>query len=126
MRWGGGANMIFSNNAVYCPGFIAVDASGVTNTVFSANYVEGRLVGAAIDNSRFYDGAGTTLAFSAPGKKDFWPKPDSVLLNKANPAYTPKLDFNNTTRKSPFDVGAYEIQAHATNPGWQIKAGFKK
>ena len=126
IRWAGGGNMIFSNNAVYCPGFTAVDASGVTDVVFSTNYVEGRLVGVKIDNSRFYDGASTTLAFCTPGKKDFWPKPDSVLLNKANPAYTPKLDFNGTARKPPFDVGAYETGEHTTNPGWQIQAGFKK
>ena len=126
MRWGGAPNMIFSNNAVYCPGSIAVDASGVTNTVFSANYVEGRLVGVAIDKSRFYDGASIKGTFSDPTKKNFWPKLDSILLNKANTAYTPKLDFNNTARKPPFDVGAYETGEHPTNPGWQIQPGFKK
>ena len=118
--------MIFSNNAVYSPGSTAVDASGVTDVVFSANYVEGRLVGVKTDNSRFYDGASTTHTFSAPDKKNYWPKPDSILLNKANPAFAPKLDFNNTKRKAPFDVGAYETGEHPTNPGWQIKAGFKK
>ncbi len=50
----------------------------------------------------------------------------SVLVNNADPAFAPKLDFNNTVRKPPFDVGAYETEAQATNPGWQIKAGFKK
>jgi len=126
IRWGGAPNMIFSNNAVYCPGFTAVDASGVTKAVFSANYVEGRLVGIAIDNSRFYDGAGITRAFCDPAKKNYWPKSDSVLLNKADPAFAPKLDFNNTTRKPPFDVGAYETAEHTSNPGWRIQAGFKK
>ena len=118
--------MIFSNNAVYCPDSIAVDASGVTDVVFSANYVEGRLVGVEIGNSHFYDGESTTRTFGAPDKKNYWPKPDSVLLNKANSAYTPKLDFNNTARKPPFDVGAYETGEHPTNPGWRIQAGFKK
>ena len=126
MRWGGGANMIFSNNAVYCPGSTAVDASGVTNVVFSANYIEGRLVGVEIDHSRFYDGANLKHAFCEPDKKNYWPKLSSMLVNNANPAFAPKLDFNNTSRKPPFDVGAYETEAQATNPGWQIKAGFKK
>lgn len=126
IRWGGAPEMIFSNNAVYCPGSIAVDASGVTNTVFSANYVEGRLVGVEIDNSHFYDGANTTRTFGEPDTKNYWPKPGSNLINNADPVFSPKLDFNNTARKPPFDVGAYETEAQATNPGWQIKAGFKK
>ena len=126
IRWGGAPDMIFSNNAVYCPDSIAVDASGVTNAVFSANYVEGRLVGVEIDNSCFYDGASTTRTFGEPDKKNYWPKPGSNLINNADPVFAPKLDFNNTARKPPFDVGAYETEAQATNPGWQIKAGFKK
>ncbi len=126
IRWANAPNMIFSNNAVYCPGSIAVDASGVTDVAFSANYVEGRLAGVVIDNSRFYDGAGINHAFCDPAKKNFWPKSGSLLLNNADPTYTPKLDFNNTTRKSPFDVGAYETGEYTTNPGWRIQPGFKK
>jgi hypothetical protein len=126
IRWGGAPNMIFSNNAVYCPGSTAVDASGVIDVVFSANYVEGRLAGVEIDNTRFYDGASITHTFDAPDKKNYWPKTSSVLVNNADPAFAPKLDFNNTTRKPPFDVGAYETAEHATNPGWRIQAGFKK
>jgi hypothetical protein len=126
IRWGGAPNMIFSNNAVYCPGSTAVDASGITDVIFSANYIEGRLNGVKIDDSRFFDGASVTDAFYEQAEKNFWPKSGSLLLNNADPAYTPKLDFNNTTRKPPFDVGAYETGAQATNPGWQIQAGFKK
>lgn len=126
IRWANAPNMIFSNNAVYCPGSIAVDASGVTDVVFSANCVEGHLVGIAIDDSRFYDGAGINHAFCDPAKKNFWPKSGSLLLNNADPVFAPKLDFNNTTRKSPFDVGAYETGEYTTNPGWRIQPGFKK
>jgi len=126
IRWGGAPDMIFSNNAVYCPGSIAVDASGITNVIFSANYVEGRLIGVKIDDSRFYDGANLKHAFCEPVKKNYWPKPGSALVNNADPTFTPKLDFNNTTRRPPFDVGAYETEAQATNPGWRIQAGFKK
>jgi len=126
IRWGGAPNMIFSNNAVFCPGSIAVDASGVADVIFSSNYIEGRLIGLEIDNSSFYDGANLKQAFCEPGKKNYWPKPGSALFNNADPAFTPKLDFNNTKRKPPFDVGAYETEAQATNPGWRIQAGFKK
>jgi hypothetical protein len=126
IRWGGAPDMIFCNNAVYCPGSTAVDASGVTNAVFSSNYVEGRLIGVEIDDSRFYDGANLKHAFCEPGKQNYWPKLSSMLVNNADPVFAPKLDFNNTIRKSPFDVGAYETDELNTNPGWQIQAGFKK
>ncbi|MHC4285938.1 MAG: right-handed parallel beta-helix repeat-containing protein, partial [Planctomycetota bacterium] len=81
IRWGGVPDMIFSNNAVYCSGSTAVDASGVTSAVFSANYIEGRLVGVKIDNAGFYDGAGITHTFGAPDKKNYWPKLSSMLVN---------------------------------------------
>ncbi len=126
IRWGGAPDMVFSNNAVYCPESTAIDASGVEDVVFSANYVEGRLIGVKIDNSHFIDGASITGAFGDPAKKDYWPKTGSLLLKNADPAYTPKLDFNNKTRKSPFDVGAYETDELTTNPGWRIQPGFKK
>jgi hypothetical protein len=117
--------MVFSNNAVYCPGFTAVDASGIADAAMSANYVEGRLTGVTIDNSRFFDGGAVSKAFVSPTKKDFWPKPDSVLANHGDPDFAAKVDFNHTPRKSPFDVGAYEREGHSKNPGWQVQAGFK-
>jgi hypothetical protein len=126
MRWAKGQNMFFCNNAVYCLGSTAVDASGVNDAVFSANYVTGRLVGVEVDGSGFCVGGGITDIFSNPDKKDFWPKPGSILLNNANPTFAPKLDFNNINRKSPFDVGAYETEEQIANPGWPIQAGFKK
>jgi len=126
IRWGGASDMIFSNNAVYCPGSTAIDASGVKDVVFSANYIEGRLNGVKIDNSHFIDGANITEAFIDPAKNDYWPKTGSILLKNADPAYIPKLDVNNKTRKPPFDVGAYETDELITNPGWRIQPGFKK
>ncbi len=84
IRWSRATNMIFSNNAIYCPGFTAIDASGIDTAAMSANYVEGRLAGVTIDNSRFYDGGTISQAFVSPIEKDFWPKPDSLLAEHAN------------------------------------------
>ena len=64
-------------------------------------------------------------AFVEPDKNNFWPKPNSILINKANPDFTPELDFNHTLRKTLFDVGAYESEGNAENPGWRIQMGFK-
>ena len=78
-----------------------------------------------IDSSRFCDGGTIHKAFIEPGKKNYWPGPDSVLINQANMDFAPNLDFNHTQRKPPFDVGAYESEGNAKNPGWQIQSGFK-
>jgi beta-glucanase (GH16 family) len=117
--------LVFANNAIYCPGSTAINASGIGNAVLSSNYIAGDLNGVAIDNSRFYDGGSISAAFVGPNKKNYWPKQGSVLINHANPTFAPKLDFNKTIRKPPFDVGAYESEGHIKNPGRQLRAGFK-
>jgi len=144
IRWNKASKMVFANNAVYCPGSMAIDASGIGNATFSTNYVEGRLAGVKIDNSCFYDGGSISMAFVMPNKKNYWPKPGSALINHANPDFAPKLDFNRTTRPAPtfrfqpksqrssrirsrcrVDVGAYESEGQTKNLGWQVRAGFK-
>ena len=129
IRWDKAADMIFANNAIYCPGSTALDASGANNGTFSANYIEGRLMGVTIDGSGFRDGGTASSAFAEPATNNFWPRPGSVLIDHADPSvlpdFAPDMDFNHTARKAPFDVGAYESEGQATNPGWQITAGFK-
>lgn len=125
IRWSKADNMIFSNNAVYCPGFTAIDISGITDSAMSTNSVEGRLKGAAIDHARFLDGGMMAEAFVAPVMKDFWPKPGSVLIGRADANFTPELDFNHTARDALCDAGAYESNGRAENPGWQVRPGFK-
>ncbi len=123
-----GSNMVFANNAIYCPGSTAIDAQGIParrDAIFSANYVKGRLAGIKIDGSRFCDGGTIYKAFIEPDKKNCWLRPGSVLINQADPDFAPKLDFNHTPRKLPFDVGAYESEGNAKNPGWQVQMGFK-
>lgn len=71
--------MTLANNAVYCTGASAVEASGLSG---------GSLSGVSLDNSRFFSGE--------------------------------------RTRQSPFDVGAYETDGLASNPGWKVVAGFKQ
>ncbi len=120
-----GSNMVFANNAIYCPKSAAIDAQGIGNATFSANYVKGRLVGVKTDGSRFCDGGTIYKAFVEPDKKNYWPKLGSVLINHADPDFAPNLDFNHAQRKPPFDVGAYESEGYAKNPGWQVQMGFK-
>jgi hypothetical protein len=125
IRWNKASNMIFGNNAIYCFGSIATDISGIGYGIFSANYIEGRLVGTTIDNSRFYDGKTVSAVFAEPAKKNYWPRLGSLLIGYANPDFAPKLDFNHTSRKPPFDVGAYESEGKEKNPGWRVQSGFK-
>jgi len=125
IRWNNARNMVFANNAIYCPEATAVDVQGAKNSAFVANFVQGRLDGIKIDGSGFCNGGTVYNAFTGPDKKNYWPKPDSVLIEKGVSDFAPDLDFNHTPRKAPFDVGAYEFEGNAGNPGWHIQMGIK-
>jgi len=124
-RWEKAERMVFANNAVYCPGSTAIDAAGIGSGTFRSNYVAGRLLGATLDGSEFCDGGTIDAAFTNPTEHDYWPGPGSALINHADKDFAAELDFNHTARKPPGDVGAYESEANATNPGWQVQPGFK-
>ncbi len=117
--------MVFTNNAIYCPGSTAVDAQGAENAAFGANFVQGRLNGIKIDGSGFCNGGTVYNAFAGPDKKNYWPKPASLLIEKGVSDFAPELDFNHTPRKAPFDVGAYESEGNVKNLGWHIQMGIK-
>ena len=125
IRWDKAEDMILANNAVYCPGSTAIDASGVNNGTFSANYIEGRLTGVTINGSGFCEGATASAVFTDSAQNDYWPRPGSVLVGRADPAYAAELDFNHRPRKAPFDVGAYESEGSEKNPGWKVQTSFK-
>jgi len=126
VRWSQAQDMLFSNNAVYCPGGTAIDATGMESAIVSINYVEGRLAGVALDGTRFLDCGTIAQAFTAPEQNQFWPKPGSPLLGHADSSVAPDLDFNHAVRKAPHDVGAYESEGQISNPGWNVQAGFKR
>ncbi|HSE92492.1 MAG TPA: hypothetical protein VLF19_04230, partial [Methylomirabilota bacterium] len=120
--WSGATNAILANNAVYCPSATAVSAS-LGSAVVRSNYITGS--GASIDNVRFFAGGSATAAFANPAGRDLWPTASSVLRNTADASFVPPRDFNETTRTASFDVGAYETEGLASNPGWRVVAGFK-
>jgi hypothetical protein len=125
IRWSGATNMTLDNNAIYCEGTTAVNASGLTGATVRSNYVAGGLSGVSVDNARFFSGGGAGSAFlNAPGF-DLWPKAGSALIGSAYARTVPARDFNGTSRTSPYDVGAYETDGLSTNPGWRIVPGFK-
>ncbi len=99
---------VFSNNAVYCAGFTAIDASGTDLHPFRANYVSGRLAGASIDGNRFHDGGDGSDVFVCPEDHDYRLKGGSILAGRADPDYAPRVDVSGTVREPPFDVGAHE------------------
>jgi len=122
IRWNKASDMVFANNAVYCPESTAIDASGIANSIACANYIEGRLVGATIDDSQFFNGETISAVFTDPAKNNYWPRPDSVLIGHADSEHAPNVDFNGTRRKPPFDVGAYESEGNTSNPGRPVRA----
>ncbi len=125
VRWGG-TNMVLANNAIYSPGKTAINGgSGISaSATVRNNYVEGTST-VAIDNARFFNGGTSTMAFTNAATRNFWPTPASILLGKSDPAWSPSADFNASKRTAPFDVGAYQRNGLASNPGWAITTGFK-
>ncbi|MDX1436207.1 MAG: right-handed parallel beta-helix repeat-containing protein, partial [Anaerolineales bacterium] len=125
VRWAGTSNMQLANNAVYCPGTSAVDASGLAGAEVKNNFVEGGLAGVSIDNQGFFNGGSASSAFASPAALDFWPQPGSPLIEAGDPGHGTPVDFNATVRDGPYDVGAYETDGLDANPGWQVGPGFK-
>jgi len=128
VRWDSAAGMTLANNAIFCPGATAVDASGLEGSSITvrANYVEGGLAGASLDQSQFFNGGTAATAFTNPQTLEFFPRPAGSLVGKSDAAFTPANDFNGRPRGAPADVGAYEANGLASNPGWRIVPGFKR
>ena len=127
LGWSNVTNAILANNAAYCASTTAVNGSGLGGAQVDAraNYVKGAMIGASLDNLRFFDGGSPDSAFVSPATWDFWPTWTSILRENADVTYSPLEDFNNTPRTAPVDVGAYETNGLPANPGWHIQAGFK-
>src|SRR5207247_6690876 len=122
VRWDVATSMTVANNAIFCPGATAVDASGLEGRSITvrANYVEGSLAGDSLDQSQFFSVGTAAAAFRNPQTRDFWPRPTGSLIGRSDPAFAPANDFNGRPRGAPADVGAYEANGLASNPGWQI------
>lgn len=125
MRWASATNMVFANNAIYCPASTALDANAGSVLLWN-NYVYGGLVGIALDGIRVLDGSDPASTFVDSSRENFWPRSGSALVGHADSALAPALDFNGRKRTAPFDVGAYESDGQAQNPGWTIQSGFKR
>ena len=97
-RWSSVTNAVLANNAIYCPGTTAVDASGFSNVqvVIRNNYTEGNLAGASIDNQKIFAGGTAATSFIDPETANFWPQANSVLLGEGLLRIAPQL--TSTTR----------------------------
>jgi hypothetical protein len=127
VRWGSGVtNMVLANNAVYSPGKTAVSAgSGFSAAVtLAANFVQGGS-SVTLDSTRFINGGTLAGAFVDAAARDYWPRTGSPLIGAGSVSAAPAADFNATARTVPVDVGAYETEGRAANPGWRIAEGFK-
>jgi len=93
--------MVFCNNAVYCPPTRPIRTDGLGAALLRNNAVHGRVTGIAVDDRRFFDGGTPGSAFVDANHRDFWPKPGSALLGRADANSAPPLDFNATKRVLP-------------------------
>jgi hypothetical protein len=124
MGWSSSTGSTLANNAIYCPGGTAVSGSLGSATV-RANLVAGGMSSGAVDGTRFTAGGTTAAAFVNAAAMNFWPASGSPLRNAAQASFAPASDFNGRARTAPMDVGAYEADDLAANPGWAVGPGFK-
>lgn len=127
LQWDTVSDGVLANNAAYCPGKTAVNATGLSRDglTIRANYIEGEPIGVTIDDTAFFSGGAATTAFTSPDQLNFWPTATAIFLGQADASVVATTDFNDTPRTEPFDVGAYERETHTPNPGWAIVEGFK-
>ncbi len=123
-NWSGKSNMIFANNALYCENDIALNfIGGSTGVTVSNNVTVGAVNGVS---SGTVAGRSLSQDLVNAGSFNVWPTTDSPLRETADSSHVPQKDFNNTQRLTAYDVGAYETNGIADNPGWKIVEGFKE
>ena len=118
--WAGAANQVVANNALYCPGGIAIDLNGgAPNAAVSGN------VGLGTSNAASGFRQGSSVAADLGSATKPYPPAGSMLINAGDAAKAALEDFNGTIRSDGMpDVGAYE-HTSTTNPGWDPTEGFK-
>jgi parallel beta-helix repeat protein len=122
--WSDKPNMVVANNALYCEGNSALDfVNGSSGVTVANNVVVGSVSGAG---GGTIQGRGTAQDFIGASAFNVWPSADSPLRGAANSTLTPTDDFNKSSRISPSDVGAYEADSSASNPGWAVQEAFKQ
>ena len=123
-NWSGKPNMVLANNASYCEGGQALNfVGGSSGVMVSMNVVLGGISGV---NSGILNGRSLNQDFIDAPAMIVWPTDDSSLIGIADPLFSTNIDFNNTVRSVPMDVGAYEVESFTKNPGWAIQSGFKQ
>ena len=124
-RWAGADGMVLANNAVTNVTGIAMDLEVDEFNFLAGNVATGLVVGA----TEGFEGGGGLGDYVDPEEWNFWPSGDSNLIGSADvsaDSYVPSLDFNGLPRPGDApDVGALERDG-STNPGWQIREGFKE
>ncbi len=121
--WSGKSNMVVANNALYCEGNTALKfVNGSSGVTVANNVVVGSVSGSS---GGTIPGRGTVQDFVDAKALNVWPSVGSPLRGAANSALTPTDDFNKSSRNNPSDVGVYEADSSASNPGWAVQEAFK-
>lgn len=119
--WNNKQDIVFANNAVYCPsgGFSIGGLNGVS---ISGNVMTPPP--SAFPASGYTTGRSISQDFVDAPRRDTYPTSDAPSLGAGNTAHTVDDDFNGTPRSGGVDTGAYAWTG-AQNPGWSVGPGFK-
>ncbi len=125
LRWAEATDAVLANNAIACPGGTAMEGSPGRATV-KRNLILGRAAGVGRDQAAAIEIQDLAKLFVNAAQTNFWPVPGGALVGAADPAFTPKIDFNGTPRSTPSDIGSYESRGQSPNPGWRLRPSYKR
>jgi hypothetical protein len=121
-EWGGESGNVVANNALYCPGGIAMRAStGTGSASIAGNVVVGSLMSVSSGTS---PGRSPAMDFEDAARGNLYPAAGSPLVGTAATAHAALDDFDLRLRDDGApDVGAYERTA--AGRAWVVAETFK-
>ncbi len=125
--WDQTDNAVFANNIVHASGITAESFSVSCRLFLQGTFIQNVTQGqfSCIKPIRgFVDNSNLPGLFLDPNNKNFWLKPSAfTLIGKGGAEYAPAKDFNGNVRGAAVDLGAYQTNGGASNPGWLIQPG---
>lgn len=121
--WSGRSGNVIANNALYCPGGVAMRFGGGEPSADEATIVGNVVLGDAEGSRGATNGVGVTEDLGAAASGAVYPPAGSALIDAANTAFAVADDFDRRARDGTADVGAYEVTGEGV--GWVVAEAFK-
>ena len=125
--WETTENAVFANNIIHSADSIADSVALSCRTNLTGTFVKNVVNGnfsCEKPNQGFFTRTNLNALVQDVNAMNFWVNPSAFsLLGQGAAEYAPATDFNGSERGQVVDIGAYQTNGAATNPGWLIQAG---